>query len=148
MRKILITMITLILIVTVPLQAMATNGDTFVVDSDANEQQFGIMYTHTDFIKAGLSISGGTAECSGSVQPIVGYSASIRVVLYRSLDGSSWTEIASWSDSADASDTASAGGSKSISSGYQYKVTSFGTVKNSGGTTVESTTKTSAIKSY
>lgn len=106
-------------------------------------------YSYTGAISAELSISGGKAECGGSIRPDNGYSASVRVVLYRSSDGKIWTQIASWSDSSSNSGTTvSAGGSKSLSSGYKYKVTAFGTVKNSSGTTVESPSKSTSVKTY
>ncbi len=148
MRKILIPFIALILIATVPLQALAASGYPPTVDLNINERQFSIMYVHTNYIRAILSISGGTAECSGSIQPASDCSTSILVVLYRSVDGSIWTEIASWSGSAGVGGTASAEGSKALSSGYQYKVTAYGTVRNSSNVIVESPTKTSTIKSY
>lgn len=106
-------------------------------------------YNYTSVISADLTISGGKAECAGTIKPDSGYTASIRVVLYRSSDGKSWTEMDSWSNSSGSSGAAvSASGSKSLSSGYKYKVTAFGTVKNSSGTTVESPTKSTSIKSY
>jgi hypothetical protein len=148
LRKILFPVIALILIASIPLQAMAASGYATVVDLNDNKQQFSVMFIHTNYIRAILSISGTTAECSGSIQPASDCSASILVVLYRSVDGSSWTSMASWSGSAGVGGTASASGSKTLSSGYQYKVTSYGTVRNSNNAIVESPTKTSAIQSY
>jgi hypothetical protein len=148
MRKMLIPIVTLILIVTIPLQAMAAPCYISVVDLDANKQQFSVMFVHINYIRAILSITGGTAECSGSIQPASDCSASILVVLYRSIDGSSWTSIASWSGGAGVGETVFAGGSKTVSSGYQYKVVAYGTIRNSDNVIVESPTKTSVIKSY
>jgi hypothetical protein len=148
MRKTLIPVVTFILIATIPLQAMAASRYTSVTNLDANKQQFSVMYVSTNYISANLSISGGTAECSGLIIPASDCSASIRVVLYRSADGSSWSQVASWSGSAGDGETATSGGSKTLSSGYQYKVTAYGTVRNSNNAIVESPTKASAIKSY
>lgn len=135
MRKVFRLAIALLVVALLPLHAFA--------------ELISPYYSYTGAISADLSISGGTADCSGTVKPDSGYSANIRVVLYRSSDGKSWTEIASWSNSSSSSGTSvSASGSKSLSSGYKYKVTSFGTVKNSNGTTVESPTKSTSIKSY
>jgi len=148
MRKILILVVAFTLIVSIPLQAMAASGYASAALLDVSGQQFSVMFAYTNFINTNLSISNGTAECGGLIQPASDCSASIRVVLYRSADGSSWSQAASWSGSAGLGGTASAGGSKALSSGYQYKVISYGTVRNSNNVIVESPTKTSAIKTY
>jgi hypothetical protein len=134
-------MVALVLTVALPWQVVAV--------SDAGRiEPPQLRYSYTTAITAVLSISGGVANCSGTIDPISGCSASIRVVLYRSVDGNSWSEIASWSGSAGSGLSANANGSKPISSGYKYKVTSFGTIKNSSGTVVESPSKTTAVKTY
>ncbi len=139
MRKVFRLAIALLVVVLLPLHAFAELTPPIVSP----------FYNYTGAISAELSISGGKADCGGFIRPDNGYTASIRVVLYRSSDGKSWTEIDSWSNSSSSSGTAvSASGSKSLSSGYKYKVTAFGTVKNSSGTTVESPTKSTSIKSY
>lgn len=139
MRKISRLAIALLMVVLLPLHAFAELIPPIISPH----------YNYTSVISADLTISGGKAECAGTVKPDSGYYASVRVVLYRSSDGSSWTEIASWSDNPGSSGTSAiASGSKSLSSGYKYKVTTFGTVKNSNGTTVESPTKSTSIKSY
>jgi hypothetical protein len=148
MRKMLITVIALILLTSIPMQAMAASGYSSDAVLDVGEQQFSVMFVHTNYISANLSITGSSADCSGIVIPASDCSASIRVVLYRSADGSSWSQIASWSGSAGDGETVSAGGSKTLSSGYQYKVTAYGTVRNSNNAIVESPTKASAIKTY
>lgn len=105
-------------------------------------------YAYTASISANLSLSDGVASCSGNVQPSNKlHSASITVKLQQNAGGT-WTTIASWSGSASSGLTAAASGSKSVSSGYDYRVVSDGKIKNSGGTVLESPSATSPTKSY
>lgn len=145
MRRIFSLVAALALAVVLPLQALAAP----LFWESPHEPPTLLRYSYTGSITAGLSISNGKASCSGIIDPDNGYYASIRVVLYRSSNGRSWTQIASWSGSSSTAGLpAAASGSKSISSGYKYKVTAFGTVKDSDGDVMESPSKTTAIKSY
>jgi hypothetical protein len=146
MRKMLIPIIALILIASIPMQAMAATGSTTDTILDEGEQQLSVMFVHTNLISANISITGNSADCSGIVLPASGCSASIRLVLYRSADGNKWSQVASWSGSAGEGETATASGSKTLSSSYQYKVTAYGTVRNSSNEIIESPKKTSTVK--
>ena len=54
-----------------------------------------LRYKHTSRITAYLGISGGTADCRGSVAPSEPVDCSLRVVLYKQ-SGNSWIQVASW----------------------------------------------------
>ena len=98
-----------------------------------------LRYKHTSRITAYLGISGGTADCRGSVAPSEPVDCSLRVVLYKQ-SGNSWIQVASWTASAAGGATARLSKSTSVGSGT-YKVVSYGTVAG------ENTSATSAIKS-
>ncbi|MBP3541138.1 MAG: hypothetical protein J6K72_04895 [Clostridia bacterium] len=85
-------------------------------------------YQYTDSISASLSVTGGTAYCSGSVDPTGTYSASVTLNLYRQ-NGSSWTYITSWSGSATGGAKASASGNIYVGSGT-FKLVVKGNVGN------------------
>ncbi len=105
-------------------------------------------YAYISSITAGLSISGGTAYCDGTFAVEGGYAASVKVVLRQSADGGkTWSNYASWSGSS-STGAIGAGGSKSLVSGFQYKVTTYGTCKDSSGNTLETASKDSATKTY
>ena len=98
-----------------------------------------LRYKHTSRITAYLGISGGTADCRGSVAPSEPVDCSLRVVLYKQ-SGNSWIQVASWTASAAGGATARLSKTTSVGSGT-YKVVSYGTVAG------ENTSATSAIKS-
>lgn len=93
-----------------------------------DENQINPRYSYTSWVTAGLSFSGNTANCSGTVSPSGNYSASVTVSLYRQ-NGSSWVYITSWSGSATGGGTAGAGGSVNVGSGT-FKVVTRGNVGN------------------
>lgn len=96
-------------------------------------------YTETRRIYANLSISGGTASCSGYVLPNGTQDCSLVVTLYR-LDGGDWHFVTSWSDSATGGARAAVSASYGVEAGT-YKVVSVGTV-NGEKTSAESAQKT------
>ena len=102
-------------------------------------------YTLTSDISAALSISGGTATCSGTISMRSGSSASMTMKLQQKVDNK-WTTIATWTTSGKAP-TVSLSKTKSVSKGYSYRVYVSGTVKNDAEP-AETPSKTSPIKSY
>lgn len=85
-----------------------------------------MRYSKTMNIDASLSISGGTANCSGWVTPYGAYDCSLTVSLYQQ-NGTSWLLVCSWSTSATGGETAAISRPVSVSSGT-YKVVSTGNV--------------------
>ena len=109
------------------------------------EDDIQLCYTLTSDISAALSISGGTATCSGKILMRSGSSASMTMKLQQKVDNK-WTTIATWTTSGKAP-SVSLSKSKSVSKGYSYRVYVSGTVKN-GSDPAETPSKTSSIKSY
>lgn len=107
------------------------------------------FYEYAKNVTAILSIdSSGNATCQGRIIPKESsYSCSITVQLKRK-SGSTWTTVATWSDSGKGLSGASAGGTRSVSSGYSYKVSVSATVKNASGDVVENPSKDSSVKTY
>ena len=109
------------------------------------EDDIQLCYTLTSDISAALSISGGTATCSGTISMRSGSSASMTMKLHQKVDNK-WTTIATWTTSGKAP-TVSLSKTKSVSKGYSYRVYVSGTVKNDAEP-AETPSKTSPIKSY
>jgi len=107
------------------------------------------FYQYTENLTAILTIdSAGNATCSGKITPKdSSYSCSITVKLQRG-NGSSWTTVATWTGSGQGYAGASAGGTKKISSGYNYMVSVTTDVKNSSGSVIEQPSKNSAVRTY
>lgn len=105
------------------------------------------FYLHADSVSVSLSISGGTADCTGKIRPKgTGTTAAVTVRLQQKVNGV-WKSISSW-DNTGTGLTVVANGSTSISKGYSYRVTVSGTIKDSSGTIIEHVSKTSATKDY
>ena len=62
------------------------------------EDDIQLYYTLTSDISAALSISGGTATCSGTISMRSGSSASMTMKLQQKVDNK-WTTIATWTTS-------------------------------------------------
>ena len=84
------------------------------------EDDIQLCYTLTSDISAALSISGGTATCSGTISMRSGSSASMTMKLQQKVDNK-WTTIATWTTSGKAP-TVSLSKTKSVSKGYSYRV--------------------------
>lgn len=88
--------------------------------------------------------SGGTATCSCSARAS-GCTISVAMKLQRYQNGS-WTTLKTWS--ANQSSPLSLSGTKTVASGYNYRVSATCSVYNSSGSFVESATTYSASKYY
>lgn len=109
----------------------------------------GIMpcYSYTSSIAASLSISDGVAKAAGKITPEDSQHTSITVRLQRKSSSGTWSTISTWTGS-NAGGKSEAGGTKSLTSGYDYRVYVTGKVYNSTGTVIETIDKYSATKSY
>ena len=109
----------------------------------------GIMpcYAYVNSIKASLSVSSGTAKAVGNIIPSGDLKTSIIVRLQRESSTGSWTTISTWTSSNE-SGKSEAGGTKALTSGYNYRVYVTGKVYNSAGTVIETVEKYSTIKAY
>ena len=129
-----VLMLSLVLFLAMTMSASATEVTPF--------------YSYTSSVSAALQISGGTATCSGKIRAIsTTNNCSVTATLKRLVDGS-WVTVsgASWSDNGTGS--ASASGTKSVSSGYSYRVFVTGKVMSSSGTLLETVTAQSKIVEY
>ena len=104
-------------------------------------------YAYTNSIEAKIDISGGTAKAEGKIVPSGGQRTAIIVYLQKENSSGRWTTLAVWSGSNDAG-ISKAGGSKEVTSGYNYRVKVLGKVYDSSGTVIESITTYSPIKAY
>lgn len=83
-------------------------------------------YTHTQDIRAALTLKDGKAYCHGSVAPIATQNCTVTVTLYKQ-NGSNWSSIKSWTGSAEGGLRAFVTESTSINVGT-YKVIAVGNV--------------------
>lgn len=119
----------------------------FAIGSAYAEGTIGARYTHTSSIVASLSINGGSAKASGKITPENSEATSILVRLQKETNPGEWTTIATWSGTK-ASGRSEAGGSKSVTSGYNYRVYVTGKVYDSSGNVIETVDKYSSTRSY
>ena len=106
-------------------------------------------YTYVTSIFADLTISGSTATCIGSGK---GSSTSnfttLTVTLQRQSSGSSsWTNVDSWSSTGTGRDLVRVQKTKSVSSGYSYRVKVSCAITNAQGTQLEKPIKYSDVVS-
>ncbi len=107
------------------------------------------MYDHTNMISAALSINSGVATCQGLVRPLSNQGKASIVVCLQRKNGTSWATIALWSATASGfGRTASVEGTKAVSGGYTYRVAAIGTIRDSAGTVLETTSDYSSEISY
>lgn len=109
----------------------------------------GIMpcYSYTSSIAASLSINDGVAKAAGKITPEDSRRTTITVRLQRESSSGTWVTISTWTGS-NASGKSEAGGTKSLTSGYNYRVYVTGKVYNSSGTVLETVNKYSTTKAY
>lgn len=109
----------------------------------------GIMpcYAYVNSIKASLSVSSGTAKAVGNIIPSGDLKTSIIVRLQRESSTGSWTTISTWTGSNEGGKS-EAGGTKALTSGYNYRVYVTGKVYSSAGTVIETVEKYSTTKAY
>lgn len=104
-------------------------------------------YAYVSSLSASLSINSGTAKAAGRIVADPSHEASITVRLQRQNSSGTWVTISSWTDS-NSNGSSEAGGTKAITSGYDYRVYVTGKVYNSAGTVIETVNKYSTTKSY
>ncbi|MDL2205362.1 hypothetical protein LJC33_00440 [Eubacteriales bacterium OttesenSCG-928-N13] len=107
------------------------------------------MWTYANTATVGLSISGGTATCTGAVSPSSNSNnSSVSMTLKRKV-GSTWeTYGGAWTASGTGASGCSVKKTKAVVSGYYYKVVVVGKIKNSAGTVLETITVESSQKYY
>lgn len=107
------------------------------------------LYVAIDDFSCSLSISSGNASCFAMITPTnSSYTPSLTLTLKRSTNGVSWNYVDSWFSTGSGIFGAYISESKSVSSGYQYKLFATGTIRDANGTVIERATKNSSIKLY
>ena len=104
-------------------------------------------YTYASAVSANLSITSGTARAVGKVATDQNLKTSIIVRLQKEYSSGKWTTISTWTGSNE-SGASEAGGTKTLTSGYNYRVYVTGKVYDSAGTVIETVDKYSTTKSY
>ena len=85
-------------------------------------------YTYIEKVIASISISGGSATVSGTVNAFDPNTIKINLVLERKPSGGSWSTYDSWNDSKANVTRLSASGNCAVPSGYTYRAKVTGTV--------------------
>ena len=100
-----------------------------------------VMWTHTDFISAGLTIGNlGYATCSSSLEITNSTDTGTLYMKLQRYSNGTWNDVYTWSTSG--YDCLTLGGNYYVTSGYQYRVHAIGYVFT-GGTLEEITTQDS-----
>lgn len=106
-------------------------------------------YLHTSDITVSFTLSGSVATCYGHVEPAGSNGKAYITVKLQQKIGTKWTDFASWSGTASAfGKMAVAEGTKSLTQGYSYRVAAYGTIKDSSGNVLETSSEFSATRSY
>ena len=104
----------------------------------------GFRYNYIRNMTARLNITGGTAKAVGDITPEGSRQTSIIVRLQKESSPGMWTTVAYWTGS-NASGISEAGGTRTISSGYNYRVYVVGKVYDSSGSVIETGTAYSSV---
>ena len=105
-----------------------------------------VDFTYIDSAAASLSFSGNTARAAGKITPYDHRRTSVTVRLQKSSNGTSgWSTIGTWTGS-NPSGISTAAGTKSVSTGYYYRVRTTGKVYDSSGNVLETVVKTTSVR--
>jgi len=103
-------------------------------------------YAFARRISAELRLSNGTAEVIGKITPNGGYETRVTVRLQRCDDGS-WVTLSTWTDH-NTNGSSEAGGTRSITTGHDYRAYAIGKVYDGNGNLLETATGYSVVYSY
>lgn len=130
------------------LVALCLLATQFLVCCAEDTPQIQPFYSDAKKVSATLTInSNGVATCKGGILPKSDKTkTSITVKLQQYAGG--WKTIETWTGSGTGLDGAFASGKKTVPSGYKYRVSVSGKIKDLDGNVLEQPTKISAVKSY
>ena len=118
-----------------------------IVSFSFAEEELG-RFTYIDSAAASLSFTGNTARAAGKITPYDHRRTTVTVRLQKSSNGTSgWSTIGTWTGS-NASGTSTAAGTKSVATGYYYRVQTTGKVYDSSGNVLETVVKTTSVKHH
>lgn len=104
--------------VTVPAAAIQANDQTASVVSIDDL----LRYSYISQITAGLTLEDGTAYCDGSFTAYEDYKASFYILLQRSKNQVSWSDLQKWTANFSTSGPHLISGDRSLVKGYSYRV--------------------------
>lgn len=81
-----------------------------------------LRYSYISFISAGLTIEGSTAYCDGAYSAYDDYDAYMSIVLQRSNNQVTWTDIQKWYGNLSGAGPHALEGERRITKGYAYRV--------------------------
>lgn len=130
-----------LVIVVLVLGTLITSAFSFenqnIVETKNNEHQIVPYWENADYVKLGLSMSSGRANCSLDV---IGKGNTTKIVadlqLYRINSNGSYTSVASWKNITSYGNSLNVTRSSSITSGYTYRLEA--NIKVHNGSNVES----------
>ena len=130
------------------LAALCLLATQFLVCCAENVPEIQPFYSDARRVYANLTINAnGVATCSGKIIPKADKTkTSITVKLQQYAGG--WKTIETWTGSGTGLDGAFASGKKTVPSGYKYRVSVSGKIKDLDGNVLEQPTKISAERSY
>lgn len=105
------------------------------------------MFSYTNSISASLTLNGGEATCSANAKPSNSSTSNSFSAKLQRLEGSNWVTVKTWTDSSTNGEKVYAGGTKTVSTGYTYRVQATLTVKDANGKVLETATVTSLTRS-
>lgn len=95
-----------------------------------------------------LRITNAKAKCIGMVSPKkITHSCSLTIKLQKKVDNR-WKTLASWSENGGDGEIVTISETRSVASGYPYRVKATAYLKDSSGTLIESETITSSTVDY
>lgn len=118
-----------------------------VIGSASEEDGIMVCYEYINNLNVNLKITAGTAIASGKSSTKGKSQTSVTVRLQKSSDGEKWATIATWKGTK-SSGISEASGTKTLTSGYSYRVWVNGKVYDSDGTVLESANKYSSVQRY
>lgn len=123
------------------------DGHTVYSDSDL---PISPRFKYLTSVAATISRSGSTITCSGTIAIHQDYNVGIVVWLQRSKDGKNWSDVPSavWVDEATEQGVTPVSGTFTAVKGYQYRVSTSASVKNSSGQLLEAVTAVSGVEYY
>ena len=106
-------------------------------------------YSAIEDFYVNLSVQSDKMVCKASLRPSSSSStAGLTATLKRSINGQTWTNVASWSASGSNTSRASINKTVSVSRGYQYKLFVTGKIYSASGALLETAYKNSSIVAY
>ncbi len=138
----------LILALSMLLLFSAAGADILVSAPDISSSHN--RFTYISKISSNIGINGSTVICSGKGQGKYNNTSTVmRVILQKRASGTStWSYVCAWTQTGSGNTNVSISESKSINSGYDYRILTKCTILDSNGNMLETASQYSGIVSY